>query len=958
MLRLNLFVLLSCTFGLALSSDEAAHSPITRLKPDATDSPKLQEDSLLKQSDEQALVDSLADNLVVTFNVVENLGMSDGIPCDLMGAEWAMCNQVDIKLVNTGDSINSKNWAIYFYTTHAVLSVGNDQFNITHITGGLQKLEPSDKFSGIEHGSEVYIPFIGEYFTLSESDFTPNAFVASPNAEPRVITSLNTEKISLFVTGLVGHNLKRTVDDVNVIATANSRFENNKGLTREDIWIANMPVVPRPFFCRVNGDESVDLSTGISIPTDFFDGDTFHAIESRAAIFGINVRSGFPVQIVLAPERFYNQERVSGAYHFEISPSSIAIRGFDEAGAFYAIQTLISLIAIDIHRPVIFWSLTDMPRFPYRGLMVDIARHMRPKKQLLATIDQLAAYKMNKLHLHLSDDEGWRLEIPGLPELTKLGAKRCFDLSEKKCLLPQLGSGPFQSSSGSGFLTRSDYIEILRYAKSRFVEVIPEFDMPAHSRAAVLSMEERYERLMSEGKEVEANAYRLIDPEDKSIITTVQSYNYLSLMNPCIASTYNFVVKVIKEVQKMHDEAGSPLTTWHMGGDEAKNTKLSYGYQDSNAANKVKNKGIIDLSSQTKPYEKSPMCQALIANGTLIDIDHFMSFFAEKVSEYVAGFNIPVFQAWEDGVKHSNNSEAFATEKVRLNVWEPVTTEEGSNNLYEWGHKGYEVIVTSPDFLYLDMPNEIDPRDRGYYWASRQNSLAKIFSFTPNNTYQMALVSGDIDGNPFTSRAAVKPKNVIGISAALWGETVRTDEQFDEALFPRLLAVAERAWRKPGYEREFEDGEYNHQQRHGVDTRSLANEYNIFANLVELELIKLDKANIKYLLPVPGGKIENGELSANVEFFGVAVEYSLDSGATWGMYDDASRPNINQVRDVGGVREERRHERGEELKTPQEFLSAREVVSDLVSEVSGESKQVLIRSVMGARRSRAINLSE
>ncbi|MCV5949252.1 family 20 glycosylhydrolase, partial [Escherichia coli] len=79
-------------------------------------------------------------------------------------------------------------------------------------------------------------------------------------------------------------------------------------------------------------------------------------------------------------------------------------------------------------------SIQDAPRFDYRGVMVDVARNFHSKDAILATLDQMAAYKMNKLHLHLTDDEGWRLEIPGLPELTEVGSNRCFDLEEKSCL--------------------------------------------------------------------------------------------------------------------------------------------------------------------------------------------------------------------------------------------------------------------------------------------------------------------------------------------------------------------------------------------------------------------------------------------------------------------------------------------------------------------------------------------
>lgn len=130
--------------------------------------------------------------------------------------------------------------------------------------------------------------------------------------------------------------------------------------------------------------------------------------------------------------------------------------------------------------------------------MVDVARNFHSKQAILATLDQMAAYKMNKLHLHLTDDEGWRIEIPGLPELTDIGAQRCFDPSETECVLPQLGSGPNADNFGSGYFTKQDYLEILQYAKARHIEVIPEIDMPAHARAAVVSMEARYQRLMQE----------------------------------------------------------------------------------------------------------------------------------------------------------------------------------------------------------------------------------------------------------------------------------------------------------------------------------------------------------------------------------------------------------------------------------------------------------------------------
>ncbi len=130
---------------------------------------------------------------------------------------------------------------------------------------------------------------------------------------------------------------------------------------------------------------------------------------------------------------------------------------------------------------------------------------------------------------------------------------------------------PASDNQGSGFYSKADYIDLVRYAKARGVTVIPEINMPAHARAAVVSMEARYKRLLAEGKEAEANQFRLTDPDDTSNVTSVQFYDKMSFINPCQPGAATFVAKVMDEVAQMHQAAGQPLTAWHYGGDEAKN---------------------------------------------------------------------------------------------------------------------------------------------------------------------------------------------------------------------------------------------------------------------------------------------------------------------------------------------------------------------------------------------------
>ncbi|WP_152468303.1 beta-N-acetylhexosaminidase [Vibrio sp. THAF190c] len=839
------------------------------------------------QSTEQQVVNTLADNLDVQYEVLTNHGANEGLACQDLGAEWASCNKVNMTLVNQGEAVDSKDWAIYFHSIRLILDVDNEQFKITRVTGDLHKLEPTDQFDGFAAGEEVVLPLVGEYWQLFETDFMPGAFVTAPNAEPKMIASLNTEDVASFVTGLEGNNLKRTPDDNNVMATAVTRFEKNADLVAQDV---STTLLPTPMSVEVV-EGNVDIAGGIALPKDAFDAEQFAALEARADVVNLDVSGDLPVSVAVVPTQFKGDLAKSGAYDLSISKEGIAITAFDKTGAFYAVQSIFGLIDSQNVESLPLLSIQDAPRFDYRGVMVDVARNFHSKDAILATLDQMAAYKMNKLHLHLTDDEGWRLEIPGLPELTEVGANRCFDLDEKSCLLPQLGSGSTTDNFGSGFFSKADYVDILKYAKARNIEVIPEIDMPAHARAAVVSMEARYDRLMEEGKEAEANEYRLMDPQDTSNVTTVQFYNKQSFINPCMESSTRFVDKVISEVAAMHQEAGTPLTTWHFGGDEAKNIKLGAGLQDINAEDKVSWKGNIDLSKQDKPFAQSPQCQTLIADGTVSDFGHLPSHFAEEVSKIVAEKGISNFQAWQDGLKYSEGEKAFATENTRVNFWD-VLYWGGTSSVYEWSKKGYDVIVSNPDYVYMDMPYEVDAKERGYYWATRATDTRKMFGFAPENMPQNAETSVDRDGNGFTGKGEIEAKPFYGLSAQLWSETVRNDEQYEYMVFPRVLAAAERAWHRADWENDYKVGVEYSQSSNLVDKVALNQDYNRFANVLgQRELAKLEKAGIDYRLPVPGAKIESGKLAMNVQFPGVELQYSAD-GETWLTYNDNQRPSV------------------------------------------------------------------
>lgn len=832
----------------------------------------------------QITVDELTSQLNISYDVKTNNGAQDGLACQEMGAEWASCNKVIMTLKNDGGSINNDDWKIYLHSIRVILGVENPNFSIEHVTGDLYVLSPTASFDGFAAGEKVEIPLIAEYWQLFETDFMPRAYVVAGDAKPKPIHSLNTEDLDSFVAPIDGNKWKRTPEDNNTLATAASRYAKNSDVAQLSLNQLDVAIIPTPLKIR-QMKMDLKVGTGFTIKNNGLSPEKLAAFLDRATGLGVETQGGVDLNIDVNPKAFKGKEAVSGAYKLAVEIGGVRVVGFDDVGAFYGLQSFLALMHQGGNRTLPMLAIEDAPRYQYRGVMVDVARNFHTKETILRTIDQMAAYKLNKLQLHLTDDEGWRLEIPGLPELTEVGAKRCHDLSETTCLLPQLGSGPNSDNFGSGFFSKADYIEILRYANARGVEVIPEIDMPAHSRAAVVSMEARYQKFSKLGDNAKADQYRLMDPKDTSNVTTVQLYDKRSFINPCLPSSLRFVEKVITEVKAMHKEAGAPLTTWHFGGDEAKNIKLNAGFQDTNAAESVAWRGNIDISKQDKPFAQSPMCQKLLATGAVKDFDHLPSFFAERVSGIVDKHGIKNFQAWQDGLKYSKNAKAFKTDNVRVNFWD-VLYWGGDASAYEWANKGYDVIVSNPDYVYMDMPYEVDPKERGYYWATRATDTRKLFGFAPDNLPQNAETSVDRDGNGFTGKGTKKQQKAFaGMSAQLWSETVRNGDQYEYMVFPRVIAAAERAWHKADWEEDYVVNKTFNQDTNFVDKDAQLDDWTRFANLMgQRELAKLDASGIQYRIPVPGAIMEDGKLHMNISMPGLPMQYSLDGGKVWKFY--------------------------------------------------------------------------
>jgi hexosaminidase len=234
---------------------------------------------------------------------------------------------------------------------------------------------------------------------------------------------------------------------------------------------------------------------------------------------------------------------VAEGYRLRVEPTTVTIQAGADAGAFYAIQTMKQLLPADACRrariPGQVWSMPtglieDAPTFSWRGCMLDVARHFLPKTFVLKLIDLLAFHKLNVLQLHLTDDEGWRFQSDRYPRLTEVGGWR----QETKMYRVESGDG----TPHGGFYTKADLAEIVAYAARRFVTVVPEIEMPAHSLAAI-------------------NAYPILstDPDAQGNDSTPPGQATVNVED----TTFEFVFGVLEEVLEVF-----PSEFVHIGGDE------------------------------------------------------------------------------------------------------------------------------------------------------------------------------------------------------------------------------------------------------------------------------------------------------------------------------------------------------------------------------------------------------
>lgn len=391
-----------------------------------------------------------------------------------------------------------------------------------------------------------------------------------------------------------------------------------------------------------------------------------------------------------------NKDLQEEGYIIDATPSGIKISYASEKGKFYAAKTVEQILR-QTQFGIPQMHIEDAPKYGYRGFMLDCSRHFFGIADIKKYLDIISDLKLNYFHWHLTDDQGWRVEIKSYPNLTSIGSKRNGTRND--------------NIKVEGYYTQEEIKEIVAYAKDRFIEVIPEIDMPGHFTAAIAS----YPYLGCTGKEIEVS----------------ESFG-IHAQIACAGkeSTYEFCEKVLDEIFKLF-----PSKYIHLGGDEA--LKLN--------------------------WINCPACQKKMSENNLANEEQLQGYFMNRIVEFATKSGKTVIN-WNDGLLGGNMEKS-----VVLQYWKE--SKAGKEVLYRELEAGRQIIMSPFFAYYMDYPYGM-------------TSLKKTYNY----------------------EVAKELKNsVLGLEAPLWAEYVENTNKLEYMIFPRLIAVAERAWSKDNHYDDFED---------------------------------------------------------------------------------------------------------------------------------------------------------
>lgn len=756
-----------------------------------------------------------------------------------------------------GRTLKNEGWTLYFNYIRTIKPESvTGGVDVKHINGDFYKIAPTENFKAVVSGDSATISFAANGISIKESDAPSGFYFVFDNQSISNVGSVDVTSIAVESLYEQYKNLSKPNSEYYF-----DKYDELTSLPKDSV----SKITPKPkYITPMAGTFLLDKQVSIAAPK---------ALQKEAKLLSSYIQEHSSVQpaIAITEESVENNSadiiltidkiELQGdqldaeAYDLNISDARIQLKGSDAAGVFYGIQSLKAWMensdsvqaATVSELPAV--HIIDAPRFGYRGFHLDVARNFQSQGTVKRLLDVMAIYKLNTFHFHLTDDEGWRIAIDGLPELTEVGGKRGQTLKEDNHLMPSYGSGPYPdtgATGGSGWYTREEFIDLLQFAGERHIKIIPEIDLPGHARAAIVAMEARYDQTKSD-------EYRLTDPGDESQYRSVQGWND-NVINVCRESSYHFIETVFDDLISMYKEAGAPLHSIHVGGDEVPS-------------------GV---------WEKSPICNDLIAaSEDLEKTPDLPNYFFGNVQKMLSDRGL-IMSGWQEvALDHHAEDEQVSIKKelkgkVRPYVWLNIWGSGTEDYAYRLANEGFDVVMAQANMLYFDMAYDHRPAEPGFYWAAFIDDRDP-FRFMPMDLFKNGIQNQfgqpipDSYFNEMTQLTEMGREHVIGLQGQLWGETLTKNERVEYMALPRLLSLAERAWA--------EQPEWALADTEKKRLAGLQADWNEFTNrLGRFELQRLDQraTTYQYHLSVPGITEIDGNIHMNTQFPGVPIRYTTD----------------------------------------------------------------------------------
>lgn len=363
----------------------------------------------------------------------------------------------------------------------------------------------------------------------------------------------------------------------------------------------------------------------------------------------------------------YTEKVKAEEYVLKVTEDGIRIFANDYNGAFYAVVTLKQLMDSEGNVPCC--KISDRPLYSWRGIHLDESRHFFGVETVKKLLDFMALYKLNRFHWHLTDDQGWRVEIKKHPLLTEIGSKR------NGSQLHHWGSLAMSHTPVEGYYTQEEIKQIIAYAKARCIEIIPEIDFPAHCRSAIAS----YNDLSCLGTHSTVPEYFGGIPGSKDSDVGIRLL--------CLGKdeVMDFVYDVIDEVSDLF-----PFPYFHVGGDEA----------------------------PTSDWKKCPQCQARMRAEGLKDETALQGWFTNKLNEHLKA-NGKIMVGW---------NEILAEKNLDTDVVAQSWTPKKDKNVYKHIKKGGNVILSNHKYFYFDMLHSYCTVKDTYYFDKKQIGIKDKYS--------------------------------------------------------------------------------------------------------------------------------------------------------------------------------------------------------------------------------------